>query len=111
MNDKSVQQLKSLVHARIAVLENLLNGNDSISDNKKRQAEDKAASLDLTISSTVEAKVMDSARAEIRRLKRNLLWLDSEEAGFCDDCGCEIPLARLKAVLETRLCVACAAKN
>ena len=111
MNDQGVQQLKSRVHARISVLKNMLNGNDSISNNKKQQAGDKAASLDLTISSTVEAKLMDSARAEIRRLERNLIWLDSEDAGFCDDCGCEIPLARLMAVPETRLCVACAERN
>ena len=111
MNDQGVQHLKSLAHARIAVLKNMLNGNDSISNNKKQQAGDKAASLDLTISSTVEIKVMESARAEIKRLERNLVWLDSDEAGFCEHCGCEIPLARLKAIPETRYCVACAERN
>ena len=93
---------------RLALLQEQLQKSGSISENKQQQADDQAATLDLTVSSMVESTMLDSARAEIKRLEHNLLRLDSEDAGVCEQCGCDIPLPRLNAVPDTRLCVTCA---
>jgi RNA polymerase-binding transcription factor DksA len=48
---------------------------------------------------------------ELNQLHANLEWLHSDDAGFCSSCDCEIPFARLKAVLTTQLCIECASKQ
>ena len=47
-------------------------------------------------------------RLELLQLTKSLAWLDSEEAGLCEECGSEISLARLKVVPNSRLCITCA---
>ena len=108
MNEQERQELKTLVGDRIDHLEELVIHNGSIAEKKHEHSDDQAACLDLNINSAVESQLLDSAKKELRLLKRNLRWLDSEDAGYCDECGCDIPVARVKAVPSTRLCVACA---
>ena len=45
----------------------------------------------------------------IERIDRALAKLDDGTYGLCDECGAEIPVARLQALPESVLCVACAA--
>ena len=100
-----------MIHARIIILNAFLENNPSPSEIKLQKSDDPDASLDIKIASTVDEKVFDSAQAGLMQLKQSLNWLDSEDAGYCDDCGCEIPLARLKAASVTRLCLDCAEKK
>lgn len=111
MKTNDIKALKQLIDARITVLEALVKTNLSLSEKKHLQESDQSASLDLTVSSTVEEKVIERAKDKINLLKQNLNWLDSEDAGLCENCGCEIPLARFTVVPETRLCVICAEKT
>jgi len=108
MKDKDIKSLKEQIQNRITVLDTQLQEHNPVSENIQEQADDQAASLDITISAAVETTVIRSARAEKKRLEHNLGWLDSDDAGYCEHCGCEIALPRLKAVPETRLCVTCA---
>lgn len=108
MNEEECSQLKRLIRSRIALLEEVLGGAMVVSDKKQQQEDDEAANLDLTINSAVESRVVENTKLELARLKNNLQWLDSEDAGYCDNCGREIPLARLKTVPDTQYCVFCA---
>jgi DnaK suppressor protein len=47
------------------------------------------------------------ARQELRRVGRALTRIEAGEYGFCVDCGCEIPEARLAANPFAERCVAC----
>ncbi len=111
MNEQECLKLKRLVRARIVLLEQLLGNSGKVSDRKQQQEDDEAASLDITINSAVESKIVENTELELVRLKLNLEWLESEEAGVCEVCGCEIPFGRLKAVPDTRYCVICAGKK
>lgn len=111
MNEEEYLQLKRLIRSRISLLEEVLSSSGDVSERKKRQDDDDAANLDMTINAAVESQVVDHTEQELRRLKQNLQWLDSEDAGHCDECGRNIPYARLQAVPETRLCVLCAGKK
>ncbi len=71
-------------------------------------ADDEAAKLDQLASAEVDSAVATWAARDLRALKENLAWLDSEEGGFCDVCGEEIASARLLALPTTRVCVGCA---
>ena len=101
-------QLISRVTERIHQLDDELSTSVSIPDKKLELADDASANLDLTISAPVEEKLLSEHRAERQQLERNLIWLDSDDAGYCVQCGDEIPVARLEAVLNTRQCVVCA---
>ena len=111
MSEQEWLQLKDLVKARIAQLELKLGNMGSVSDKRRQQNDDEAANLDITINAAVESKVLQSTKAELIRLRHKLQWLETEEAGYCEACGCEVPFARLKASLGTRLCVTCAEKK
>ncbi|WP_353115573.1 TraR/DksA family transcriptional regulator [Nitratidesulfovibrio sp.] len=45
--------------------------------------------------------------ARLQVLRATLERLDDEDFGYCDDCGNEIPAARLLAVPTTTRCVHC----
>jgi DnaK suppressor protein len=55
------------------------------------------------------AKLQD-ARIRLVQLERALAASAGEEFGYCRECGEPIPLARLKLLPETSLCVICAAQ-
>ncbi len=46
--------------------------------------------------------------AEAERIRLALIRLDEDEYGWCETCGEEIPLARLRIDATARLCVSCA---
>lgn len=101
-------QLESLISDRMRQLERELAESKSLSSKKLEQDDDASADLDLTISSSVDEKVLAEHKAELKRLSRNLTWLESDEAGLCRDCDCEIPMKRLLAVPDTQVCINCA---
>lgn len=101
-------ELVELIKKRIDELENALSDCSSVSDKKRSQAGDAAASLDLTINASVDEKILTEHRLELAQLVKRLAWIQTEDGGVCAECGCDIPVNRLKAVLSTRLCVVCA---
>ncbi len=108
MNEQERLQLKRLIRSRIALLEEVLDETKVVSDKKQQQDDDDAANLDLTINSAVESRVAENTKLELLGLKRNLQWLDGEDAGVCEQCGREIPFLRLQTVPDTQYCVFCA---
>ncbi len=55
------------------------------------------------------AKAQQSPRdVERRRLHQALSAMEDEEYGYCEDCGEDIPLARLKLDPAATRCVSCA---
>jgi len=58
----------------------------------------------------LELAVAARQTAKRRELQHALERLDVGDFGSCDDCGGDIPLARLKANPTARLCVRCQEK-
>lgn len=103
MNNQQRDTLKQLMQTRINDLERLLSPTREDSS-----LDDKSANLDQKVASAVYFQIIENEKGELTRLGNNLQWLDSEDAGYCKQCACEIPFARLQAVPATRLCVRCA---
>ncbi|NQV69534.1 MAG: hypothetical protein HQ498_05860 [Pseudohongiella sp.] len=101
-------QLVALIEKRISLLKSTLSDSLSISDRRRSQAGDAAASLDLTINTSVDEKILSAHKLELAQLTKSLSWMQTDDAGVCVRCACDIPIGRLKAVLRTRLCIACA---
>lgn len=108
MTEQDLQQLKTLILSRMTELRELFSQRSEPADQHQQQSDDPSASLDINISAAVEAQLSDNAKRELKRLNATLIWLESEDAGSCQSCGGDIPLARLKAVPVSQLCVGCA---
>ncbi|MFT6913901.1 MAG: RNA polymerase-binding transcription factor DksA [Motiliproteus sp.] len=108
MTQHELEQLKTLILKRISELRELFSHRSEPSDQYQQQSDDQSASLDINISAAVETQLTDSSKRELKLLNATLEWLESEDAGYCMNCDCEIPLARLKAVPASHLCVVCA---
>ncbi|MCG8491097.1 MAG: TraR/DksA C4-type zinc finger protein, partial [Sneathiellales bacterium] len=104
-------QLIALAEQRISELQETLTDTRPVAEKKQNQAGDAAANLDLTINTSVDEKILSEHKLELAQLTKNAAWLKTDEAGICAQCGCDIPVARLKAVLTTRQCVACASTS
>lgn len=93
---------------RLDELNQLIAQNHAFSSKKGEQDDDPDAGMDLLINASVDAKLAAEHKAEMRTLEQTLAWLKSDDAGYCESCGEEIPVARLSAALGTRQCVNCA---
>lgn len=65
--------------------------------------------MDNIQNQSVVKSQLNKAQARLVKLGEALVRVDEdEEFGLCIDCGDPIPMARLKAMPETELCVECA---
>jgi len=103
MNNQQQDTIKQLIQTRISDIERFLS-----STREDDELDDDSANVDQKIASAVNTQVSENEKRELTLLRNNLQWLDSEDAGYCRQCACEIPFARLQAVPATRLCVRCA---
>ncbi|MDX2464756.1 MAG: TraR/DksA family transcriptional regulator [Porticoccus sp.] len=103
MNNRQHDTLKLQIETRIEALETLLTLADS-----GKNTDANASNADAMMISAVNAQITVNEKKELVRLKQNLPWLESSEAGYCQKCGNDIPFARLQAVPITRLCINCA---
>ena len=109
MNDTDRKLMIDKINARIDRLKFILNsGNINEEKNNKEVQHDESVRLDNLSQQPVDANLYVLAEQELSQLKANLKWLEGDDAGICEECGCEIPLKRLLAVPETRRCISCA---
>ena len=56
----------------------------------------------------INESALAAARQRLGKLKYALANLDSDDFGFCMECGDPIPMARILAMPESNRCVKCA---
>ena len=62
-------------------------------------------------SKSINEAALRKSRNKLSRLERILREIDDPDFGLCQACEEPIPFARLMAMPESNLCVACAGKN
>lgn len=103
MTNDQREILKLQIQKRIEVLEALLSQIDS-GENTVAESDNSGN----TIVVAVNAQITENEKKELARLRQNITWLVSDAAGYCQQCGGDIPFARLQAMPITRLCINCA---
>lgn len=111
MRNSDRMSLENAIKTRIRRLDIILDAEKSESAYEQNQQHDESVRLDKLNHAPVDAALMDLAKLERVRLKDNLNWINEDEAGICEECGCEIPIQRMLAVPTTRRCVKCAVKE
>lgn len=106
MNHHDFLALETQICNRIDELQALVTQRSDI-----RTATQAAAEPETAAETELGLKFAEKDKQELARLQANLVWLAGENGGCCVKCGREIPVARLRAVPVTRLCVDCASSG
>ena len=110
MSEDDITELRAVIQARIEFLlvmidENAKSSSATVSGKAPDNMFDSAGT---PTGNPVADGAIEQAQQELTQLTRNLSWLETEDAGLCGHCGCDIPLERLKRVPATRACSECA---
>ena len=109
MRDVDRNLLLDKINARTERLKIILQTAGHIEQQGKQQMQhDESARSDQHSQQPVDANLYALAEQELSELKANLKWLEGDNAGHCEVCGCHIPMKRLFAVPTTRKCINCA---
>jgi DnaK suppressor protein len=108
MNRTEFEMLKAHVRNRISELQIHVEQKSEEQKIDSRADAQAAANPNSVPERELEQKIVEKDRQELMRLQANLLWLESANGGYCEQCGCDIPVERLRVVPVTRLCVNCA---
>ena len=104
MREIELDQLRVTISQRISELNSIIAGYEADHTDDDEPLEQKA-------STAVDKAMLQLASKEKAQLCANMEWLDTDDGGYCDACGNEIPVARLMAVPETRYCIHCAERK
>lgn len=111
MSEDDKTELKQIIQTRIDYLlvmidENAKSGtalpSNQVPDNMFEPG------LMASDSAGIEDHAIIQAKQELTQLTRALSWVESRNAGICENCGCDIPIERLKNIPTTRTCAKCA---
>ncbi len=110
MNATDIQSLKEMLLGMLAEIEGksaqgaatLFEGVESCADPNDRATQE----ADLNFTLLMQERDLTTARAIREALDR----IDNGEYGYCDECGEDIAVARLRALPMTRMCVSCQSK-
>lgn len=110
MNEKQRKEFRKYAEEEIKALETEI---PRLKELVKPVAPDNAigriSRMDNIVNQSVAEAQLSKAKIRLARLQEALKRVDDdEEFGLCIDCGDPIPMARLKAMPETELCVECA---
>lgn len=111
MNETELGQMRALITARLTEIDEQDNlgaeGQSTVV--LDQQSVGRLSRMDA-LQNQAMAKAQQSRRdAERARLNRALAAMDEGEYGYCEDCGEDIPLARLRLDPGATRCVSCAA--
>lgn len=110
MNASDLQMFRGLIEARLAELdaEDGLGQSGQDTVELDQQAVGRLSRMDALQNQAMAKATGARRQAERARLKAALIRMDEGEFGYCDGCGEEIPVGRLKLDPAAMNCVDCA---
>lgn len=98
------EELRALLLARRDELHAQMQQNR---ENLAPPSADEGAVVQRNVAREVDQALTDIDAADLARITRALDALADGSYGQCDECGCDIPFARLQIEPQTQHCVAC----
>lgn len=110
MKKQQRSELKKRMQEEIDNLhQEILNMAESTGPVKPDAAIGRLSRLDTMLNQGINENAVSNAKQRILRLEAAIRRVDDDpEFGECEECGTEIPVARLLAIPESTLCVDCA---
>ncbi|KNG92771.1 molecular chaperone DnaK [Pseudaestuariivita atlantica] len=109
MNDTDLTSLRNAVKTRLAELdaEDARGTDAQATVTLDQQMVGRLSRMDALQSQAMARATQTRRDAERARLTDALARMDTEDFGYCEDCGEEIALGRLKLDPAARLCIEC----
>ncbi len=109
MHEADAKKLRATIEAEIARLRGeIVRLGDLVKPVAPDNAIGRLSRLDNMINQGVSSYSLSQARTRLVKLEWMMEHMQDSEFGICEECGEDIPVARLQAVPESLLCVACA---
>jgi DnaK suppressor protein len=110
MNDKQKEELKNKIETEIVNLARQVKElEETVAPVKPDAAIGRLSRLDTMLNQGINKSSIAQSRQRILNLEDALNRLENDSFfGECEECGEDIPLARLLALPESRYCVHCA---
>lgn len=106
LSNNHLAQLKDKVMAEVERIENKLMTERLISVNQN-SGRDEVDSANDEIIQREELRFATRETLYLKKLRKTIKHMDSEEYGLCDDCGAAITFQRLKARPTSTMCITC----
>lgn len=114
LTDAQLSELKALLEQRKAAIEQRL---DQVQDGKSRAEHAREVLLQdgddapqRSSDREVDLAMSDMGAVDLARVNAALERMGNGSYGECEECGCDIPYARLKLEPQTQHCVDCKSK-
>ncbi|GAB7081974.1 TraR/DksA family transcriptional regulator [Megalodesulfovibrio paquesii] len=101
MTHSHLQEIRSWLDAQLARLES------ERYDLEVESCADENEFASQVAEAHIKVAVRERVSQQVREIQTALRRLDSTDFGCCEECGCEIGVARLKARPTATLCVDC----
>lgn len=109
MNDREVEEFRALIATRLAETD----AEDALGEDGQKvvtldqQSVGRLSRMDALQNQAMAKATQTRRNSERKRLTAALARMDEGEYGFCEDCGEDIPLGRLRIDPAAALCVSC----
>lgn len=116
MNNQLRSEIRAMLEARKHDLNDVITEESGVLNSQLNVADSGEGQVDFNHPADMlqgdpdyekELHIIERQRAELVLVNRALSRLDTDEFGFCEDCGAEISYARIKAIPYARFCIVC----
>ncbi len=108
MQSKELKQMETLLLAKkSALLKDVEERFKKQKDDNNEKLTDVAEIASSSLSSDMEMQLVEEDARELKQIEDALARIKAGHYGTCEQCGCLIKKARLKAIPFTTLCISC----
>jgi DnaK suppressor protein len=106
LSNKQLVELKDKVLAEIERIENKL-ATEKLVEINQSSGRDEVDSANDEILKHTELRFATRETLYLKKLRKTLMQMDSDEYGVCEECGAKITFTRLMARPTSTLCIGC----
>lgn len=107
LTEKELTLLKDKVLAEIERIQNKMNTEFAQFDPSLMGAKDEVDSANDQILAHTQLRFATRETLYLKKLKKTLKMVDSDEYGMCEECGAQITFQRLLARPTSTMCISC----
>lgn len=107
LSKKQLQELKDKVLAEMERIQNKMSSEFAQFDPNLMGAKDEVDSANDQILAHTQLRFATRETLYLKKLKKTLQMVDSEEYGMCEECGAQITFQRLIARPTSTMCISC----
>jgi DnaK suppressor protein len=107
MNEKELEDIRQdLLERRENLQRRIKEENDKVNENKSENLDPADLAQDYNFRQRISS-IVDRYELEIVEINNALRRIEEGSFGTCENCGATIPIERLRAMPQAKLCIRC----